>query len=93
MVHKFYNSDNIKTVFLSPYCRIVDDAEEHISVVNTITNQKVAFVGDKDALDSFRKNFKLNIGVKYDNLSSYFESFHNCDSNTWVDLIQGGFLE
>ena len=93
MIHKFYNDNNIKNVFLSPYCKIVENSNSRICVINRISNESIILKGTDDVLDAFRKAFLLNVGMKYEDLELFFSKFENCTSSTWQDLIQGGFLE
>jgi len=93
MIHKFYNSNNIKNVFLSPYCKIVENTNSRICIINRISNESVIFEGSKDLLDMFIKSFVLNVGMKYEDLETFFSKFENCTNSTWQELVQGGFLE
>lgn len=93
MMHKFYNANNIHYVFLSPYCKVVENEDVQISIVNCNTKQIVKLNGTGEALDIFRKAFVLNMGMKYEVLSAFFAQFDNCSEDTWQELIQGGFLE
>ena len=93
MIHKLYNLDNIHYAFLSPYCKVIRDTDNGISIINRITNQSVEFRGTVEALDMFRKSFVLNMGMSYERLSSFFSEFDHCTDETWLELIQGGFLE
>ena len=93
MIHKFYNSNNISKVYLSPYCRIVENTNSRICVINRISNESIILKGTEGLLDMFRKSFLLNVGMKYEDLGAFFSKFKNCTTSTWQDLIQGGFLE
>lgn len=93
MLHKFYNSENISIVFLSPYCKILENTNKRIKIMNCVTNQTVVFSGEGKCLDILRKSFVLNMGMKYENLSAFFEQFDHCTADTWQELIRGGFLE
>ena len=93
MIHKFYNSNNITHVFLSPYCKVVENTNSRICVINRISNESIILKGTEDLLDMFRKAFLLNAGMQYDDIGAFFAKFENCTSSTWQVLIQGGFLE
>ena len=93
MLHKFYNTKNISSIFLTPYCKIVENTENRIEIVNTNTSQQVVLTGDKASIAALDKAFILNTGMEYAELSSFFSQFDNCTTDTWLELIQGGFLE
>ena len=93
MMQKFYNENNISTVFLSPYCRIIEKTDVKISVINRNTNQTIVLAGNQNLMETFYKAFILNMGMEYNDLSSFFQQFDDCTSYTWLELIQGGFLE
>ena len=93
MLHKFYDSQNITLVFLSPYCKILENTNYRIRIINCTTNQIVIFSGERKCMDALRKSFVLNMGMEYENLSPFFEQFDHCTADTWQELIQGGFLE
>lgn len=93
MLHKFYNTMNISNIYISPFCRVVDNMDNQIVVINTITNQRALFRGTEKSMDLFRKSFILNVGMKYEDLEAFFANFENCTLATWQELIQGGFLE
>lgn len=93
MLHKFYDSQNIMLVFLSPYCKVLENTNYRIRIINCTTNQIVTFSGERKCMDVFRKSFILNMGMEHDNLGPFFEQFDYCTADTWQELIQGGFLE
>lgn len=50
---------------------------QEICIINRISNESVIFEGSKDLLDMFIKSFVLNVGMKYEDLETFFSKYEN----------------
>ncbi len=92
-MQKFYDEENIKKSYLSPYVRVERISGEEVKLEHIHTGKQVLLRGRQEDIRLFYKFFVVNVGIEYEGLSSFFSGFEGGDDRSFVYLLQEGFLE